>query len=153
MIVKDLYVKYLKPESGVSFWPIIVTIFFMSLLFISITFFEPFQVDRKCNYIADKIVKEIEESGEINAEIENMISDLCTEMKLDATIEYEGNFIYSSRGTMLIQIRDTFYVTVKKPGELKIIEPVFLDKPISFSYVAKARLKGKGQVYWRPSEM
>lgn len=131
---------------------IIAIVVILSVIYCGVTLYRPLAIRDDVFHIASVIVDEIEETGEITSEIEDMVNDLCAEMSISPTIYYEGNFIPSSRGTDIIQIREPFYVNVEMDVPIELIDPMFTSA-ITVDITIKKRLKGVGQVYWRPSEM
>lgn len=131
---------------------IISIVVILSVIYCGVALYQPLAIRDDVFHIASIIVNEIEETGEITPEIKDMINNLCNEMNISPTIYYEGNFIPSSRGTDIIQIREPFYVNVEIDVPIELIDPMFTN-PVTVDITIKKRLKGVGQVYWRPSEM
>lgn len=150
MIKNKIRLLLLNNEGYV--YVIVAIVIILSVIYCGITLYKPLAVRDDIFHITSVIVHEIEEEGEITDEIEIMIQDLCTEMNISPTISFDGNFILSSRSTRIIQIREPFYVDVELVIPIELMDPMF-SSPVTVDITIKKRLKGVGQVYWRPSEM
>jgi len=150
-IVKNKFEKLIHDEQGYVY-VIVAIIILLSVIYCGISLYEPLVTRDNVFHVASVIVNEIQSVGEIDTEIENMVDALCFEMNISPNIYYEGNFINSTRGTRLIQIGEPFYVNVELTMPITLMDPMF-SNPITHDLVIKKRLKGVGQVYWRPSEM
>lgn len=96
------------------------------------------------SFIARKVVRNIEVSGQYNsAEVNNLVDDLGGDALTNLRISVSASY-FSGRK---IQLRDSFTVTLTANYRIAILRfgssPLYLNLPI------KVRLAGMSEVYWR----
>lgn len=142
-------IKSNKGSSTIEFLFIFASVIALILCFIAIPpIYFKYQ---NLSHMTNEIVKAVEETGEINPEIELLISEFKAETKLNPSVRWEGNF--RPRGiSSRIQKREVFYLTLSDTIEVTLAEPSF-SGPIVISIPISKRVKGISEVYWKPGEL
>lgn len=93
--------------------------------------------------MARKLVRAVEVSGEINADIDALYTRLSDELGIHPTITWEATYIGD---TKKIQLRDTFRLTLSSEYPITIFEPTFSD-PVQVKIPITVTLTGVSEVY------
>lgn len=139
--------KCLKNNKGEGYIDLIFKMsFIMALIFCFIALPPLYIKKQNVDYMANSIARAVETTGEINSDVNGLISQLKSDTGMNPLIRWEGNFFGS---TNKIQIRESFFVTVSDTATIQLAKPSF-SEPIVISIPISKRVRGVSEVYWKP---
>jgi len=148
----------LRSEKG-SISVVFLSVMCLFIIWNVIVFSEPIFKYLHADYLAKKVVNEIEEEGAISNYTTSLIADLKNEfgfnnpgVVFDIQVNrLGGTEIYNTIGNRSFQLRERFEVRVYTEVRLVLSDLFF--GAFTFNMPITATARGVGQRYWRPSEL
>ena len=135
-----------SPEIYIKYLITVILILTFAQVFVPLTTYF------KLSSINERIVDEVEWQGEINGNVTGFLSSLCVGYGVNPKVTWSGNFVPSSRGTNLIQLREPFTLELEQEIEIKFLD-LSGNNPLTLKVPVKTKGSGKSEVFWRSGEM
>lgn len=144
--MKKLIYKVAYCNKGEGYIDLIFKMSVVMALIFCFTALPPLYIRKQnIDYMANSLARAVETTGEINTEINLLANQLKSELGINPSINWEGNFFGA---TDRIQIRESFYVTVSDTVCIQLAKPSFAPPVILYIPVSK-RIRGVSEVYWK----
>ena len=145
--------RFWQSDSGEMYVDFLVQFLIATTIIVTLTgFFNLFMQHQNVVYIAKRLVRAIELSGQHDYNIFNLFNQLVGELKLSGAnytvYNASGGVVQRLGSNNRIQLRDTFIVQVEYKLDFRVFLP--LSELYSIPFTLQARLPGMSEVFYRP---
>lgn len=142
--------RFLKPKAGSAVYEVILkTLVFFTLIATAISFFSIFTVYLNLGYTCRRVVRDIEITGQVTANTQNLFETLKTQTGLGAGATMQVvNVHYCNVASKKIQLRDSFAVKCNTSYQINIFTPS-MGPPIGIKIPMSITLTGMSERFWK----